>query len=59
MGPEPIIKTDLMEVSLGMGFFYQGKLPGAEMPAKNLPKLFPQSGIFLSGCKDTFCKGNW
>ena len=41
---------------LGMGFIYSRKLPGAELPAKNIPKLFPQSGIFLSGCKDTLCE---
>jgi len=39
-----------------MGFIYSRKLPGAELPAKNIPKLFPQSGIFLSGCKDTLCE---
>lgn len=33
MGPEPMIRTDLMELSLGIGLFFNSKVLSQKLPA--------------------------
>jgi hypothetical protein len=46
-----------MELSFGMSFFQFKKAAWVRKCQLKTPAGIPQSGIFLSGCKDTFCEG--